>query len=175
MADPTITADAAPMNESISPNPLDKQADAPKENEHSHPLDEFVMGYPRMAARMGLIPETAMFRRFGALNCRNILYLQNELCQLECDLQKLECDLQKLECDLQKLECDLQKLEWADNESTTGMKRDYACDAYWLKSASAARHGDAKQRDLVMRLRATLREYSSSFRLLAMCATLTDS
>jgi hypothetical protein len=154
MAAPTISADAAPMEESISPNPLDKQADAPKENEHSHPLDEFVMGYPRMAARMGLIPETAMFRRFGALNCRNILYLQHELCQLECDLKKLE---------------------WADNESTTGMKRDYACDAYWLKSASAARDGDAKQRDLVMRLRATLREYSSSFPLTVMYATLTNS
>jgi hypothetical protein len=126
------------MEESISPTPMDKQADAPKENEHGHPLDEFVMGYPRMAARMGLIPETAMFRRFGALNCRNILYLQNELCQLECDLQKLE---------------------WADSASTTGMKRD----------------GDAKQRDLVMRLRTTLREYSSSFPLTAMCATLTIS
>jgi hypothetical protein len=154
MATPTITADATPMKESISPDPLDKQADAPKENEHSHPLDEFVMGYPRMAARMGLIPETAMFRRFGALNCRNILYLQNELCQLECDLQKRE---------------------WADSASTTGMKRDYARDAYWLHSASAARDGDAKQRDLVMRLRTTLREYSSSFPLTAMCATLTIS
>lgn len=55
-----------------------------------HPLDAFVPGYPKIAARMSLIPETAMFRRFGALNARNLLYLQGDLARIEEELVKLE-------------------------------------------------------------------------------------
>lgn len=39
---------------------------------------------------MSLIPETAMFRRFGALNARNLLYLQGDLARIEEELVKLE-------------------------------------------------------------------------------------
>jgi hypothetical protein len=97
------------------------------------------MGYPKIAAQMGLIPETAMFRRFGALNARNLLYLQ---------------------CDLASIEERLFKLEWNDHKSSTGEKSMYAVDAYWLGSATAARDGDTKQRDLILRMRETLNQYS---------------
>jgi hypothetical protein len=49
-----------------------------------------VTGYPRIAGEIGFNPELAMFRRFGALNARNLLYLQNELAQLELKLKKAE-------------------------------------------------------------------------------------
>ncbi|KAF2192335.1 hypothetical protein K469DRAFT_730925 [Zopfia rhizophila CBS 207.26] len=39
---------------------------------------------------MGLFPETAIFRNFGALNARNLLYYQAELIYLENKLKKAE-------------------------------------------------------------------------------------
>lgn len=47
-------------------------------------------GYPRLAKRMGFIPEQTIIRRFGALNTRNILYLHAELIYLEKSLQEAE-------------------------------------------------------------------------------------
>ncbi|KAF2643695.1 hypothetical protein P280DRAFT_392393 [Massarina eburnea CBS 473.64] len=47
-------------------------------------------GYPRLSERMALIPETGIYRRFDALNARNLLYLQSELCILERRLRALE-------------------------------------------------------------------------------------
>lgn len=103
-------------------------------------LDAFVKGYPKIAASMGLIHETAMFRRFGALNARNLLYLQNDLADIETALNKIEREA---------------------SDSTAGKKRKYALDAYWLKTASPARDEDTEQRDLVLRMRDTLRQYST--------------
>jgi hypothetical protein len=98
-----------------------------------HPLDDLVMGYPKIAGRMGLIPETAMFRRFGALNARNLLYLQSDLVHIENKLKSLE---------------------WEDSRST-GKREKYATDHYWIK-----RDGDVRQRELVMKMRDTLHQYS---------------
>jgi hypothetical protein len=42
-----------------------------------------VNGYPKLARHMGASPEIAIFRRFGALNAQNLLYLQAELVHLE--------------------------------------------------------------------------------------------
>ncbi|OJD31506.1 uncharacterized protein BKCO1_4700067 [Diplodia corticola] len=47
-------------------------------------------GYPALAARMGLFPEKAIFRRFGFLNKLNILYLQAELMEIEDQLKCLQ-------------------------------------------------------------------------------------
>src|SRR5690242_19088228 len=113
------------------------------------PLDAFshlVKGYPMMAGRMSVLPEIAMFRRFGALNARNLLYLQNELVCLEEQL-----------------------IAWEkhDNMSAVGMKKDYAVNAYWLNSStrkkddSSLRDGDTQQRDVFLRIRQTLNEYSA--------------
>lgn len=118
--------------------------------EPSKPIDAFshlVKGYPMLAGRMGVLPEMCMFRRFGALNARNLLYLQNELICLEEDLIELE-----------------QK----DSLSPMGMKKNYVFNAYWLNSAyrkqkdGNLRDGDTKQRDLFLQIRQTLNEYSAS-------------
>ena len=44
--------------------------------------------YPRLSEFMGLWPEMAIFRRFGALNTQNLLFLQAELAHLERELKK---------------------------------------------------------------------------------------
>lgn len=159
MTDPTMTASSAPVTVEITPElPQEKppltlavsasqpgeRAKTPATDAPRHPLDDHVKCYPRMAARMGLIPETAMFRRFGALNCRNLLYLQCELAQIEDDLGDLE---------------------WEDNKCTTGKKQDYVRDYYWLDTATPGRDGDAKQRELVLKLRETLDQYSRTVKM----------
>lgn len=111
-----------------------------KATRNPHPLDKYFKGYPKMAARMGLIPQTAMFRRFGTLNARNLLYFQNELAEIEENLQE-------------------QALE--DAKSDVGKKKLYSQYFYWLNDATEERDGDVKQRVLVMRLRETLKEYSN--------------
>lgn len=53
----------------------------------SYPPSELIPGYPIFAGRIGLIPEIATFRRFGALNSQNLLlYLQAQLVSLEQEL-----------------------------------------------------------------------------------------
>jgi hypothetical protein len=47
-------------------------------------------GYPKLASIMGSYPEVGVFRRFGALNAQNLLYLQAELTCLENDLRRQE-------------------------------------------------------------------------------------
>lgn len=54
------------------------------------PLHDLVVGYTEFPGEMGIVPETATFRRFRALNTRNILYMQNELVMLETQLKKIE-------------------------------------------------------------------------------------
>jgi hypothetical protein len=43
--------------------------------------------YPRLSEFMGLWPEVAIFRRFGALNSQNLLFLQAEIAHLERELK----------------------------------------------------------------------------------------
>ena len=114
------------------------------------PTDAFnhlVRGYPMLAGRTAVLPEIAMYRRFGALNARNLLYLQSDLCCLEEELIELEK---------------------ADSISSIGKKRKYAVNAYWLNTAhqkqkdGSLRDGDTRQRDLFLRIRQTLNEYSAS-------------
>lgn len=95
---------------------------------------------------MGLLPEIAMFRRFGALNPRNLLYMQNNLVVLERELKELEVE---------------------DAKSPDEMKERYRRSSYWLSTANieingALRDGDTRQRDLVLEMRRLLDEYSKS-------------
>ncbi|KAI8930810.1 hypothetical protein NX059_011833 [Plenodomus lindquistii] len=53
------------------------------------PLAEYVMGYPKLAARMLVRPETMILRKFSMLNIRTLLYMQAELASLEIKLDKL--------------------------------------------------------------------------------------
>jgi hypothetical protein len=50
---------------------------------------ETMKGYPKLASLMGACPEIAIFRRFGALNAENLLYLQTELVRLEFELRQV--------------------------------------------------------------------------------------
>lgn len=104
------------------------------------PLGHLVAAYPKLAGRMSHFPPQAMFRRFGALNFRNLLYLQSDLCKIEKELIDLERE---------------------DKESQKGEKSQYSRDHGLLHSATVARDGDTKQKELVLRMRSILRDYST--------------
>ena len=108
------------------------------------PLHDLIPGYPMLAGRMGNMPEVAMFRRFGALNARSLLYYQAELAHLEDELQLLEAE---------------------DAKSKDGKKEKYTTNAFWLNTADfrpdgELRDGDKRQRDLIVHMRRILKEYS---------------
>ncbi|KAF1950478.1 hypothetical protein CC80DRAFT_426686 [Byssothecium circinans] len=131
----------------IDLTPLDQPGTAASETPGlHHAYEDLVQGYPKLAGRMGAMPEVAMFRRFGALNCRNLLYLQSELVELENKLRRLE---------------------YEDSQSTVGDKRFFARD-HWLLMASTQmkdgvlRSGDTKQLDLVRQIRGVLKEYNTA-------------
>ena len=54
--------------------------------------DEFgpAEGYDRLGRLMGELPETAIFRRFGALSAEDLLYRQAELVELENSLREYQ-------------------------------------------------------------------------------------
>jgi hypothetical protein len=103
------------------------------------PLQNRIRGYPKLAEQIGLRPELAMFRHFGALNAQNLLYYQAELVDLEAQLH----EHQKL-----------------DSESRVGRKAKYASNRYWLWNSRD--DGDTNQLSLVLRIRKTLRYYNEA-------------
>jgi len=56
----------------------------------THAWKKHPRGYPMLAERIAVKPETGIYRRFDALNARHLLCLQAELCILERQLQKQE-------------------------------------------------------------------------------------
>ena len=109
------------------------------------PLQDHVIGYPKLAARMGMRPETAIFRKFSTLNARNLLYMQAELAGLECRLDQVTKQ---------------------DSLSEKGDKRSYAKDFEYLHSSH--RDGDREQLNLVLLIRTRLKEYSTTFSQLCL-------
>ena len=101
---------------------------------------EKVYGYPRFAGQIETQPEYAIFRRFGALNAENLLYLQAELTDLEISLRQQ------------------QKV---DSESGHARKSKYSRSWYPLSISKS--HGDTTQLDIVLEIRKKLKEYSMSF------------
>ena len=87
---------------------------------------------------MGQYPETAIFRRFAALNSQNLLYLQAELVHLEMRLRGLEV---------------------AASQAQNGNSRLYAKDWYWLKAS--AEDGQGELWEAVLETKAKLKEYST--------------
>lgn len=53
-------------------------------------MDEAPRGYPRVAAYLNSDNDTVLFRRFGTLHSRTLLYKQVELTELEAKLEKLD-------------------------------------------------------------------------------------
>ncbi|KAF2230251.1 hypothetical protein EV356DRAFT_349349 [Viridothelium virens] len=94
-------------------------------------------GYPKLATWMGLVPETAVFRRFGFLNKLNLLYLQAELKYLE---EKLK-EIQRRDC------------------QGAGHERLYARDFFFLNNME---DGMSEQLDLMMRIRERLEKYNTA-------------
>ncbi|KAH7379487.1 hypothetical protein BKA66DRAFT_587563 [Pyrenochaeta sp. MPI-SDFR-AT-0127] len=76
------------------------------------PFADIVIGYPKLAAKFEILPEAAIYRRFGALNAQNLLYYQAELTYLERKLR----DQQK-----------------QDSNDQKGHGSSYAINWYWLK------------------------------------------
>ncbi|KAI9868138.1 MAG: hypothetical protein M1813_006883 [Trichoglossum hirsutum] len=95
-------------------------------------------GYAKLAKLMGRNPEFAMFRRFGALNAQNLLYLQAELINLEAKLQGIA---------------------QANNDSGDPGKERYSRDWFSLSRADAA---NDKQWQTVLQIRKLLKEYNDA-------------
>jgi hypothetical protein len=141
----TITTESDDTKDKTTPA-FNDLAHAEKAVAPMDPFYDLVAGYPKLAGRMGAMPEIAMFRRFGALNARNLLYMQNELAVLGKKLKQIEVE---------------------DSKSMEGKKRSYCRNAVWLNTANIKfdgqlRDGDAKQRDLVLKMRVLLNQYSES-------------
>jgi len=101
------------------------------------PLDRFVKGYPKLAAQMEILPELAIFRRFGALNAQNLLYMQAELTYLENKLRERQL---------------------ADHIDPSETRKAHALNWFWLRESEKT--GTGEQLGLILRIRETLKEYS---------------
>lgn len=98
--------------------------------------DDLPPGYPKLAERMSIAPETAVFRRFGFLNTLNLLYLQAELMDIEDQLKHL-----------QKKDC-----------KKSGCEQYYATDWFYFKD------GDHAQAKVMQDAREKLEKYSNAIR-----------
>jgi hypothetical protein len=90
---------------------------------------------------MGAYPEVATFRRFGALNAENLLYLQAELVRLEFELRQIA----------------------QENDCSNDLKRSIY-SAHWisLMEAENTPNGDGRQWRIVLQIRERLKEYSEN-------------
>jgi hypothetical protein len=104
------------------------------------PFPHIVVGYPKLAAKIEILPEVAIYRRFGALNAQNLLYFQAQLTDLEEKIRDQQL---------------------FDHNSPTGEKSQYAKN--WFKLSDSENDGDTDQLDLVLKIRELLKEYSESF------------
>jgi hypothetical protein len=105
-----------------------------KEPANFHPGFFNVDGYPTIASQMDLVPTTAIFRTFNALNMRNLLYLQSELTYLENRLS-----------------------EYTREDA---MKNDENSNAHAWNFISLMCDADSNQYKTVMQIRTKLKEYS---------------
>ena len=108
--------------------------------ERANPVQELATGYPKISNFMELIPEAAIFRRFGALNARRLLYLQAELLQLQSRLEAVEL---------------------SDKQSNDQRREMYSVDWEWLEaSMNADDPATKKQWLLIQEIGTKLKEYS---------------
>ena len=107
----------------------------------TRPAPPKMNGYSKLASLMGPHPEVALFRRFGSLNARNLMYFQAEIIHLEKQLEQYT---------------------QADNESTHPDRQYY--DRDWqslMESGDAAEPVEnSAQWKTILKLRQALKEYS---------------
>ena len=94
-------------------------------------------GYAKLSSLMGAYPEVAILRRFGALNARNLLYLQAELLALETDLGAYETE-----------------------DESRPERADFARDWYTLSQSAIANDESGDQWRTVLKIRESLKQYS---------------
>jgi hypothetical protein len=106
-----------------------------------HLFGAVMEGYAKMAFLMGEYPEVAVFRRFGALNAQNLLYLQAELKDLETSLRNYALE---------------------DQNSGHPERIFYSKDWFTLKNSCDATYegADGNQWSTILSIRAKLKEYS---------------
>lgn len=108
-------------------------------------------GYEKLARLMSLFPETAIFRRFQALNTTNLLRLQAELQDMEHELAEIRIE---------------------DSHSgdpvCSGYVRDFRTMRDWKES------GDSLQYDLLIDIGKKLQEYSKLSKGVLIFAKLTS-
>ncbi|KAI9656058.1 MAG: hypothetical protein M1821_005119 [Bathelium mastoideum] len=94
-------------------------------------------GYNKVAHLMGAHNEFAIFRRFQALNMRNLLYMQAEIIHLEADLREI-----------------------ARNDAMHADRVDYPYD--WWSLAMGEAEGASEQWNKVLELRGKLEKYNEA-------------
>ena len=86
-------------------------------------------GYPKLAAWMAKHPEIAIFRKFGDLQLRSLLFMQAQIVSLEEDLEILAEEDRKADPQTSperaRYDCDYQALanSMEDEESTDGLQK----------------------------------------------------
>jgi len=117
------------------PMPDERPSDAHVQEKDLRP------GYPKLAGHMGLCPEVAIFRRFGALNMTNLLYMQDELLELEQSFRGRER---------------------IDDEENRG----YSVDWCKLRESEGEDGEEGSQFRMLQNVRSKLKEYSEYYILL---------
>ncbi|KAH7064965.1 hypothetical protein B0J12DRAFT_20065 [Macrophomina phaseolina] len=147
------------QNPALHPRPLLRllQRITAREPSEASSTDDDVLlppGYPVLARKMGEMPEVAIFRRFGALNAQNLLYMQAELVCLEKRLHKLQ----------------------AKDAAAPEPRASYATNWFWLSNSEDQGEGDDdEQWELVKIIREKLKEYSKCSTLFRVCLRLRTS
>jgi hypothetical protein len=100
-------------------------------------VEEVTVGYPALSTVMGPYPGLSMFKRFGELNARNLLYMQAEIIDLEQQLHIIS---------------------GMDQSSTDEAHKKYATNALALRRSG--KQGDGRQWRIVLEIREKLKEYS---------------
>jgi hypothetical protein len=102
---------------------------------------EIMEGHAKVAALMGAHPEVAIFRRFGAMNAQNLLYLQAELIELECKLKM-----------------------YAKEDANSKHPKRILYSRHWLSLSGSIDNPeyDDKQWKIILTIREKLKKYSKS-------------
>lgn len=100
--------------------------------------------YNKLSKFMGALPEVAIFRRFGALNAQNLLFLQAELVRLEDELQSIRED------DAQSGDLEKKQSHQSWRSLVLAHEQDKGANSQWRK---------------VLEIREKLKEYSTFYPL----------
>ncbi|KAH7082626.1 hypothetical protein BKA63DRAFT_583645 [Paraphoma chrysanthemicola] len=100
------------------------------------PLACYPQGYPKLAVRMALKPETTMLRQFSALSIRNLLYMQAELATLERELN-----------------------EYTKEDSLKGKGNEMHYATHWGFLANSDQDGNMAQLQTALKIRRLLQDY----------------